>query len=185
MALKQLCNFTFVVYDSSSIGWKERLMSWHFPGYYIFHDKDTKKPHYHVLMTSRGKYTLDRLNGLVEHVVGFKTQIQEVISLRGYARYLCHLDNPEKHQYSLSEVVSFGGTNYAEYINPGGTSLSMAKEIIQYCRDHDIYVYADLVDYCMEHNEAWFKYLICNNQGKQVLEYMKSRYWSNMKLKTT
>ena len=32
--------------------------------------------------------------------------------MRAYARYLCHLDNPEKAQYEVAEGESLGGADY-------------------------------------------------------------------------
>ena len=42
---------------------------------------------------------------------------QRINVVRGYARYLCHLDNPEKAQYNISDVISLGGADYQEVIS--------------------------------------------------------------------
>ena len=68
------------------------------------HDKDTnpsgepKKPHYHVLLMFEGVKDYEtQVKPIFAEIGGVGREM--VNSARGYARYLCHLDNPEKAQY--------------------------------------------------------------------------------------
>lgn len=183
---RRIRNFAFIFYlDLSPLDWESRLINLHLPGYYICHNKDLnadntpKKPHIHVLIATEGLHTLGKIKRISEHVGGKETVYQEVNSLRGYARYLCHLDDPLKHKYELNEVKSMGGCNYTDYISPNDKIVEMTAEIIKYCQDNKIYVYADLIDYCMTERSEWFEFLCNKQQGKMILEYMKSRYWAN------
>lgn len=183
---RRIRNFAFIFYAKlSPVDWEIRLRDLHLSGYYIYHDKDLnsdnlpKEPHIHVLITSEGSYTINKLKRLAAYVGGEKTICQEVNSLRGYARYLCHLDDPGKYRYELQEVRNMGGCDYESYINPDAKPIEAIKDIIKFCRDNRIYVYADLIDYCMDNQTEWLKFLCNRQQGKIVLEYMKSRYWSN------
>ena len=78
------------------------------------HDRDinangeVKKPHYHVLVQFDGPTTYKNVKESICDVVG-GTIPQRTISLRGYYRYLCHLDNPEKAQYDINDIKCYGG----------------------------------------------------------------------------
>ena len=73
-------------------------------------DKTPKKPHYHVFMIFEGKKSRTQIKEIVERFGGVGQE--NILSKRGYARYLCHLDNPEKAQYNTDDVRSFGGLDY-------------------------------------------------------------------------
>lgn len=184
---RRIRNFAFIFYLSSSpLDWELRLRNLHLPGYYIYHDKDLnadktpKEPHIHVLIRMDGMYTLNKVKRIVTYVGGEKTICQEVNSLKGYARYLCHLDDPIKYKYEIHEVKNMGGCNYEDYVDPSAKSIKIMKDIIQFCVDKQIYVYADLVDYCIRNNQnEWLQFIWDKQHGKDILEYMKSRYWSN------
>jgi hypothetical protein len=183
---RRIRNFAFIFYvNSSPLDWETRLRDLHLPGYYICHNRDLnaddspKEPHIHVLIMSEGLYTIKKVKRLVAYVGGEKTIYQEVNSLNGYARYLCHLDDPLKHRYEFSEVRNMGKCNYEDYINPKARSIRIGKEIAKFCRENQIYVYADLIDYCMDNQEEWLEFLWSKRHGRNILEYMKSRYWSN------
>jgi len=49
--------------------------------------------------------------------------------MRGYARYLCHLDNPEKHQYSRDDVKAFGGADYDEITQLETDKVKLCSEM--------------------------------------------------------
>lgn len=78
------------------------------------HDKDinadgeNKKPHYHVLLQFEGPTTYNNVKENICDVVG-GTIPKKVISMRGYYRYLTHMDNPEKAQYNVDDVKCYGG----------------------------------------------------------------------------
>ena len=80
------------------------------------HDRDTnpsgepKKPHYHVLLMFESPADYESKVAPIFAEIGAVGR-ETVNSARGYARYLCHLDNPEKAQYSPSEVRCMGGAN--------------------------------------------------------------------------
>ena len=76
---------------------------------YILHDKDIgddgtlKKAHYHVY----GKLDTPRIPSSVANALGVGVaSLRVVSSWRGAVRYLVHLDNPNKFQYSGDDIVS-------------------------------------------------------------------------------
>lgn len=78
------------------------------------HDKDLnpdgtiKKSHYHIILQFEGPTTYKNVNDNI-CIPNNCTIPKNVISLRAYYRYLCHLDNPEKAQYSLNDIKCYGG----------------------------------------------------------------------------
>ena len=68
---------------------------------YILHDKDIQtEPHYHCVL----KYEDAKTFGMIQkHFAG--AHIEPAESMYKCCRYLIHLDDPDKFQYSTSEVV--------------------------------------------------------------------------------
>ena len=175
-------NYATVVYpESAPADWIDRLASFVIPCYVSpLHDSDVnptgepKKEHYHVLFCFEGKKSKEQISQIVETIGG--VGCESVNSLRGYARYLCHLDNPEKHQYSIDDVKSFGGADYITAINLVTDKYKCIKEMIDYCKTNKVYVYADLLEYCSENRSDWFR-VLCDNGTVVMKEYLKSAHW--------
>lgn len=76
---------------------------------YILHDSDVdsdgnpKKPHYHFYGKSADKLTS---SGLAYRVHVPESACRVVSRWKGALRYLVHADNPEKHQYAVSDISS-------------------------------------------------------------------------------
>lgn len=74
-----------------------------------------KKPHYHLLCIFPHAVGVKSFHAELYHklyengidTVGYELVRSEV----GYARYLAHLDNPEKYQYDKEEILYYGGAN--------------------------------------------------------------------------
>lgn len=180
---KRIRNFAFLIYEDSALeNWKEKLESLFVPSLFIYHDQDidsegkVKKPHYHVLVMLDTPHGLRRIKKMVSFVGGANDSFCEVANLKGYARYLCHLDNLEKHRYQISEVVSLSGADYEKFIFTESDRIMLVREIIEFCRSNRIYSYARLVDYCLDNNSSWFK-ILCSFYGRSVRDYIRSFYW--------
>lgn len=175
-------NFASVVYpDSAPADWLSILSSYNVECFVSpLHDQDynpdgeLKKPHYHVLVMFPGKKSESQVN---EFFSSFGAVGREdVVSVRGYARYLCHLDNPEKHKYPPSEVLSLGGADYLEIITLAIDRLSAITEMMAFCREEHIIAFADLCDYAALHKYDWFR-VLCNSGAVIMKEYIKSNKW--------
>ena len=57
---------------------------------------------------------------------------------RAYARYLCHLDNPEKAQYETADVISCSGADYQTMINLATDKYSAIGEMIDFCLQNGV-----------------------------------------------
>lgn len=176
-------NFATVVYpESAPEDWIEKLEELHVAVLISpLHDKDknpsgeSKKPHYHVLLMFEGPKD-------------FETQIQPIFdsigavgrelvnSVRGYARYLCHLDNPEKAQYSPVEVLQMGGADYYAITNLPTDNRKMLADIMAFIQESEIYSFAEFLDVSRIHHPEWFT-LVVNSNGWIVKEFIKSLEW--------
>lgn len=175
-------NFATVIYPDSAPGnWQEVLADLLIPCFLSpLHDLDLnpggerKKPHYHLMIMFDGVKTRDQAQDIFDKVGGVGCEI--VNSPRGYARYLCHLDNPEKHLYNPEEVRSFGGADYIGVISLASDKYAALSEMTDFIRQEHISSYADMFDYCKIHKYDWFR-VLCDNGSYVIKEYIKSCYW--------
>lgn len=173
---------TFVYPDSAPENWQEILAEQFVPAFISpLHDMDTnpdgeiKKSHWHVLITFETTKTKEQAEQLISLISGVGCEV--IQSLRGYARYLCHLDNPEKHQYPTEDVRALCGADYSSAIGLPTDKYKAIKEMMEYIRQNEIYSYSDLLDYCSIERFDWFR-VLCDNGTVVMKEYLKSRSWT-------
>ena len=179
-------NFATMVYpESAPDNWQEVLSEQFVPAFISpLHEDDVnpngemKKPHFHVLIMYDSVKTPEQARALFTLIGGVGCEI--VQSLRGYARYLCHLDNPEKAQYSTDEVRCLCGADYTGVIGLATDKYKAIREMIDYCISNGIYSYAQLLEYSSEQRFDWFR-VLCDNGTVVVKEYLKSKMWSDRK----
>lgn len=177
--------FATIIYpESLPSDWLERLKATMWKGFVSpLHDNDMnadgtpKKPHYHVLIMFGGnsKKNYDtQIKPVFDKVFenGYAGR-ELIISANGYARYLCHIDNPEKAQYSKSDVISFGGADYITTINCIEDNNRVQKEIISFIEENNVLYFHHLVQYCIANNEEWYQFLSKNCYFTR--EYLKAK----------
>lgn len=172
-------NYATIVYpESAPENWLDILRELKFNVLVSpLHDKDVnpdgeiKKAHYHVLMLFDTVKSKEQVEDIRDSFggVGF----ENVNSVRGYARYLCHLDNPEKYQYSPDDVLSIGTEDYFELISLPSDKYRVIDEIIDWCDANECYIYSDLLRYARKNRRDWFRTL-CDNGTYVVKEFLKS-----------
>lgn len=146
------------------------------------HDQDInptgepKKPHYHVLIMFEGMKSPEQVRELFVQVGG--VGLETVNSLRGYARYLCHLDNPDKHQYFPGDVQAMSGVDYLEIIGLPSDRYEIIGEMIDYCQAEFIYSYATLLVYARHYRQDWFR-ILCDSGTIVIKEFLKSFRWEH------
>lgn len=131
------------------------------------HDKDVnpdgtlKKIHYHVLICFSSKKTFEQVKTITDFL---SSPIpQPCTNKSGMIRYFIHIDNPEKAQYSKSEIQTYGKIDIEDYFKPSAReNVHTAMEILQFCLENDIDSLDQLNDYCMENNFEWFAFLFNN-----------------------
>lgn len=177
-------NFATVVYpDSAPENWQQILSEQFVPSFISpLHDKDLnatgepKKPHWHVIIMFDSTKTSEQAKEIFDLIGG--VGLEKVKSIRGYARYLCHLDNPDKAQYNTEDVKCFSGADY-----PGTIGLSIDKykaigEMIDFCQNYNIFSFSDLLEYSRSNHFDWFR-VLCDNGTVVMKEYLKSRTWTS------
>lgn len=93
-------NFATVVYPESASGdWMEKLADLKIKAFVSpLHDKDKnpdgepKKAHYHVILMFDSVKSVEQVKEITDEIGG--VGVEKINSLRGYARYLIHADNP-------------------------------------------------------------------------------------------
>lgn len=183
-ATRRTRNYATVVYtDSAPEDWQEILSSKMIPAFISpLHDKDInpygepKKPHYHVILMFDSLKTKEQAIEIFNLIGG--VGCEAINSIRGYARYLCHLDNPEKAQYDQEMVRSMCGADYPSVIGLVIDKYKAIKEMIMFCKTNCIYSYSDLLEYCMEEKFEWFR-ILCDNGTYVMKEYLKSKSWTD------
>ena len=179
-------NFATVVYpESAPSNWQEILQEEFVPVFISpLHNMDInptgekKKEHYHVIVMFEGKKSLEQVTEIFSKIGG--VGLEKINSLRGYARYLCHLDNPEKYQYPQEEIIQMCGADYPNVIGLITDKYKCISQMVDFCEQNKVVCYADLFIYCKENRYDWFR-VLCDNGTVVIKEYLKSRYWSMSK----
>lgn len=175
-------NWATIVYpDSAPVDWLERVDRLHVPLFVsplhdcdVNDDGDLKKPHYHVLIMYDGHKTENGMRDLFSSFGGVGCEF--VQSIRGYARYLCHLDNPEKHQYCPENVKCFCGADYFSICSLAIDKYSAIREMMQFVRDNEIFSYSALCDYAAACRTDWFRILV-DKSTMYMSKYINSCFW--------
>ena len=179
-ANKRVRNFAFLVYDESAPqDWKERLDDLHIEGFVILHDKDCnkdgelKKPHYHVMLMSDSPKTPKQWVDIRNHIGG--VGCETIVSKKGYARYLLHLDSPNKYQYDRKELEIYGGADYLEVARSEKETIDENyARLFDLIEEHNLRYLVDVYHYLREND---FQDLISflNARGQYAtVNYMKS-----------
>lgn len=176
-------NFGCVVYpESAPENWKNILEEHFIPAFISpLHDKDVdpggsaKKAHYHIMIMYDNVKTQEQAKEVFDSIGG--VGCERINSIRSYARYLCHLDNPDKYQYAVEDVISFGGADYRNTIGLASDKYTAICDMMDYCDDNDIDSFWELLRYCRKEREDWFR-VLCDNGTFIMDKFLKSREWS-------
>jgi hypothetical protein len=180
-------NWTFVLYpESVPENWRDILDDMHIEWVESpLHDNDfnalgdKKKPHWHILMLFGGVKSYEQVKELTDKL---NAPIPERChNARALVRYMAHLDNPEKAQYSISDIRAHGGVDIAELLRPSSSErYTIINEMITYVQDNHITEFQDLMDYARTTEfDRWFP-LLCDNSCYVVNQYIKSQRHRNI-----
>lgn len=175
-------NYATVVYpDSAPENWRDILTECFIPSFISpLHDKDinpggeAKKPHYHVIIMFDSVKTRDQAKEVFNKIGGVGCEV--IASIRGYARYLCHLDNPEKAQYNPEDVTCLCGSDYPGVCSLVTDKYKVIEEMIDWCVEKQCFSYVSLMLYAKSERRDWFRSL-CDNSTIVMKEFLKSMKW--------
>ena len=174
-------NWSIIVYpDSAPDNWRDFLDDAHIEWIESpLHEFDTtptgecKKPHYHVLLLFGGVKSYDQVTEFIKPLNG--PIPQRCHNARAMVRYFAHLDNPDKFQYSVGDIIPHGGVDIAELLKASSSErYTLIKEICEYVGCNNITEFYELMDYAMDQKfDTWFP-LLCDNSAYIVNQYIKS-----------
>lgn len=124
------------------------------------HDTDVdsdgvlKKAHYHLMLCFDGP-TSDQVAAIIFSAVGGVGCVR-VSNGTSYARYLCHMDDPDKSQYDPDAVVAYG-VDYADMIRTPDSRYDDISAIIDFCEERHITNFAGLLMVLRRENMHLFK----------------------------
>lgn len=186
-------NYVCIVYpESAQPNWQEILAEECVPAVISpIHDKDVnpgtgeiKKPHYHVMLCFGSVKTQKQAQAVFDKLSTTAVQCKAVNSVSGQARYLVHMDNPEKYQYNADDVVCLNGADWSSMVMTSTDIFKTMKEICEFCRKNHVVSYSDLCNFTMDNNFDWFR--IISTHTVFFKEYLKSSSWTSaMKLEQT
>lgn len=175
--------FATVVYpESAPEDWRERLESTHVAAMVSpLHCRDTlptgelKKEHWHVLWRYAGVKSIAQAQELVT-LIGGAGAVEVVADYRGYARYLCHLDSPDKAQYDPDEIECFGGADWAEVaLSEAERTDAQLDEIEDWIDETGCISYAALCRYARRQRPDWTRCIRTHTVHLSAL--IRSAYW--------
>lgn len=153
-----------------------------------YHDKDLnadgskKKPHYHILLQGgRNWIKFAELKDLVKTDLKGKGVAvpQKCSNSDGLKRYMTHIDNPDKYQYSKDDIKCYNGASIdnAYSISEEGKKLAI-YDIMAFVREHEeMSNYYQLMNYAMDlkvdGDSTWFDVLLSNSWT--IERYISSR----------
>lgn len=174
-------NWTFILYpDSCPDNWRDLLNDMHIEWIESpLHDKDynpdgsLKKPHYHIILLYPGNKSYEQISCITDSLMATIPQICH--DVKGLTRYMAHLDNPEKYQYNVADIIGHGGVDISEILKPSSAQRkAIIKEISLWIRENNIVEYEDVYYYAMENRDDWFDVLI-NSATLPIVALLRSR----------
>ena len=175
-------NWVFVVYpDSAPENWREILREMLVPGFISpLHDSDVnadgepKKPHWHVLLTFKGNKSYEQIKEITDRLNAPAPQVCK--DIRAYARYLCHLDNPEKAQYEVASVECLGGADYLDKVKCAADTDTALSEMMDWCIEQGCFSFFRLSNYARRSRPDWFR-VISSSRTVFLTAWLKSMEW--------
>lgn len=181
--------WTAIVYaDSAAENWqeilREQLVECLISPY---HDKDAdpngepKKPHWHVVVSFKNPTTYEKAKEVFDEIGAVVPPASQakVKDFKQMARYLCHLDQPNKHRYDMADVVSIGAIDYAALVMSGADEDEMLDEIFDYIRANQIVSFSVFVDLVRKFKPEW-RCIVYHKYASLISRYIKGQHWEIM-----
>lgn len=174
---------TMIYEESAPENWLALLEDLHIDAFVSpCHDSDVlpggepKKPHWHVLVSFSSVKSREQVKEVFDVIGGVGAE--KIESFRNHARYLCHLDNPDKARYQESDVKAFGCLDYLEVIGVPSDKYEVIGEMIDFCDVNKIFSYAQLMRITRKYKPTWYRAL-CDNASWVMKEYLKAALWES------
>lgn len=177
--------------ESMPDNWRDVIRGWHIEcAVSPLHDKDfdedgtVKKPHYHVFLKFDGSKSFSQVRRIAGAVSGGMVEV--VHNCRSALRYLCHLDDDDKAQYSWQDVESFCGIDLGRLTEDERMSIQqrvkMLAEMSLFIDQNNVTEYDEFETFCRESNWEWYT-LLCTSGREHVRHKISSKRFRLEKMK--
>lgn len=148
------------------------------------HDKDEeptggkKKPHYHVVISFSSPTTYALAKEVFEKIGAVVPPEKDcrVKDFRQMARYLCHLDQPNKYQYDPADVITFGAIDYADLIMSAADQDAIIDEMFDFIDKNKVISFSRFSRYVRKARPEW-KSILYHKSAYIVREYINALEW--------
>lgn len=177
-------NYATIVYpESAPPDWMEKLSDAHIPALVSpLHDKDTtadgelKKPHYHVQLLFQSVKSHRQVEAIVAEFGGVGVEV--VQDAKAYARYLIHMDHPDKAQYDAQDIVELSGVSFSALTHLKKDELNTLRDMMEYIRINQIDSFAVFADACASaEDDTWLKLISFSRAAYFLKQYISSISW--------
>lgn len=164
---KAFRNWTSILYPESCVQhWREILDDLHIMyavsplhEFDVDPDGELKKAHWHIVFIFDGKKSYQQMLEIC-HMIG-AINPQNVLNLRTIMRYLVHLDNPEKHQYNITDIEYHNGLSADDCFKLSSTDKhKIVMDVLHYIDENDINEYWDLLWKVESDHPEWMDVLL-------------------------
>lgn len=170
--------FATIVYpESAPANWIQVLKDFHVAAYVSpLHDVDTydepgkegfKKDHYHVMVIWPNTVVPDAVKPIFDAIGGVGLEL--VVNGRGYARYLCHLDDDDKMRYEVDEVMTLSDAiDYKLFIRNAQDENNDLVDILTFIDENGMHSFRTICLTVAREHPEWLPalkenaYLICS-----------------------
>lgn len=140
-------------------------------------DETQKKPHWHIVLIFENKKSYAQIKQISDNINGAPPQ--KIVSVQASLRYQCHLDNPEKAQYNISEVIAVGLNYEKEIMSDSEFNERLRAEIHTMIANENIVEYCDLIDKLFANSDLKEHYNYAFNHTIHYRAYLQSRRHKN------
>lgn len=159
-------NWEIIIYEDSCPDWRAVLRALRLKALVSpLHDSDVtakcenKKPHRHCIIFFSSKKSEKQVQEISDEFSGVKVLVRECLirDIRGAVRYLVHYENPDKAQYDVGGIESFGGADVLEYFTDACDVDQSVGEMMQWL-DNDRYAsFSRLARFARDNRPDWFR----------------------------
>lgn len=160
------------------------------------HDKDKqeedpdkpKKAHHHVMVSFKNPSMYTKALEIFDSVGGvypdpetaWDTFVKscKVKDYKQMARYFCHLDQPNKHQYSISDVQTFGAIDYYSLVMSSADEDEIIDEMCEFIDKYRIDNYVAFCRYVRMEKKEW-KSVLYHKSSYFIRNYITAMQWAN------
>jgi alpha-N-acetylglucosamine transferase len=150
------------------------------------HNKDVlptgepKKPHWHVVLSFKNPTTYEKACEIFNEIGAVIPPEKEckVKDFRQMARYLCHMDQPDKYRYEMQEVITFGSIDYATLCMSTADEDAMLDDVFDAMDTYFLDSYPKVVRFTKEQHPEW-KPVVYRKYSRSIAEYAKGLHYES------